>query len=193
MSSRDRRTVAKGVAANIAVAGVLAVGAAVASAATAAADPPPPVPADPAVPAPPVAAPTDFLGTALSGFQPGGPDWVQGGSGAAPDFLLSQSAVPSLPGAQPASPLGDGSALNTGYLFPANATMTAQEQGNSMYGLGQAGDDDTAPPADKWEAIRRARGLFHTVMGKMPEDQLGEPLPGTAPPPGTNLPVGTNW
>ena len=27
-------------------------------------------------------------------------------------------------------------------------------------------------------------------MGKLDPDQLGEPLPGTAPPPGTNIPVG---
>ena len=107
------------------------------------------------------------------------------------DFLLGQTATPALRGTAPASPLGDGSALNTGYLFPENATMTAQEQSGSMYGLGAPGDD--SPPADQWDAIRRARGLFHTVMGKVPEDQLGGALPGTAPPPGTNLPVGTNW
>ncbi|MBV8929262.1 MAG: hypothetical protein JO152_09080, partial [Mycobacteriaceae bacterium] len=53
----------KGLAANIAVAGVLAVGAAVASSATAAADPPPPGPVDPG---PTPAPPTGFLSGALS-------------------------------------------------------------------------------------------------------------------------------
>ena len=187
-----RRTAVRRAAASIAIAGALAVGTAVASAATAAADPPPPVPADPADPAPTPGAPGSLLGTALGGFAPGGADWnSQPASSGAPDFLLSQSATPSLPGSAPASPLGDGSALNVGALFPPGSTMTDQEQNGAMYALGPAGDN--APPGDQWEAIRRARGLFHTVMGKTPEEQLGEPLPGTAPPPGTNIPVGTNW
>ncbi|MFZ0832331.1 MAG: hypothetical protein WAM92_04455, partial [Mycobacterium sp.] len=41
--------------------------------------------------------------------------------------------------------------------------------------------------------IRGARGLFHYPMGKLDVNQLGEPLPGTAPPPGTNIPPGLNW
>ena len=28
------------------------------------------------------------------------------------------------------------------------------------------------------------------LLGQMPQEQLGEPLPGTAPPPGTDVPPG---
>jgi hypothetical protein len=191
MTSRDRSTGAKRVAANITVAGVLAAGA-LASAVTAAADPPPAVPADPAAPEPPP-PPPDILGTAMASLANGGPDWLSqpGGSGTPPDFWLSQYPVPAVAGKQPASPFGDGSALSPAYLFPSNVKLTEQSQGPTMYGLPPA--DDSSIPDDKWEAFKRARGLFHIVMGKLPEDQLGEPLPGTAPPPGSNLPVGTNW
>ena len=50
--------------------------------------------------------------------------------------------------------------------------------------------DPNALAGDKWESFRRAHGVWHQVMGKLYPDQLGEPLPGTAPPPGTNIPVG---
>ena len=205
-SRRDRRATKR--VANVAVAGVVAVGAAVACAATAAADPAPPIPADPATPGTP-AGPTGYEpppSTITSGLtqnndQPTGPaglplcmfgtaDDSGGSPPCAADFLLGQTTTPALRGQAPASPFGDGSALNTGYLFPENATMTAQEQTPTMYGLGAPGDD--SPPTDQWDAIRRARGLFHGMMGRMPEDQLGGALPGTAPPPGTDLPVGTN-
>jgi hypothetical protein len=36
----------------------------------------------------------------------------------------------------------------------------------------------------------RAGMLKGGLLGQVPQDQLGEPLPGTAPPPGTNVPSG---
>jgi hypothetical protein len=36
----------------------------------------------------------------------------------------------------------------------------------------------------------RAGMLKGGLLGQMPQQQLGEPLPGTAPPPGTNIPSG---
>ena len=36
----------------------------------------------------------------------------------------------------------------------------------------------------------RAGMLKGGLLGQMPQEQLGEPLPGTAPPPGTNIPPG---
>ena len=36
----------------------------------------------------------------------------------------------------------------------------------------------------------RAGMLKGGLLGQVPQEQLGEPLPGTAPPPGTNLPPG---
>jgi hypothetical protein len=39
-------------------------------------------------------------------------------------------------------------------------------------------------------ALQGAHGLWHGMMGRLSPEQLGEPLPGTAPPPGTNIPQG---
>jgi hypothetical protein len=38
--------------------------------------------------------------------------------------------------------------------------------------------------------MKGAHALWHGAMGKLTPDQLGEPLPGTAPPPGTAIPQG---
>ncbi len=176
------------VATKIAVAGVLAVGATVVSAATAAADPPPPPPADPAAdPAAPPPAPPSFLGTALAEAGPNGPGWLSqaAGSGAPPDFLLSQLPTPGLPGSQPAAP--SLSAMNPQYLLSPGMRLADQGQ-QSVYSMGPL--DGDSPPVSKWDALQRAHGLWHMGMGKLDPDQLGEPLPGTAPPPGTNIPVG---
>jgi hypothetical protein len=210
MGSSDRGAAAKGVAAKVAMASMLAVGAAVASAGTAAADPLPPAPADPATPdAPPPPAgfipPPSTIGSTLAqdqdNGQPIGPGGLPGcffanpansdsGSGPCPDFLLSQYATPATSG-QPATIMGGANALSTaGYLLPPNIRMSEQGQGPTFYGLT---GDDNAPITSRWDAISRARGAFHDVMGHLDQDQLGDPLPGTAPPPGTNLPVGTNW
>jgi len=178
---------ATGVAARIAVAGVLAVGAAVASTATAAADPPPPAdpaaaasPADP-TPAPDPGPPPTAMGTMRD---------VLGQSNASPsgfDLVLSQTPTPALPGSQPASPPTN--VLNTPqYLFGPNMKLAEQGQ-QSIYSAGPT--DPNAPPASgRIDAFQRAHGLWHMGIGQMPKDQLGQPLPGTAPPPGTNLPAG---
>jgi hypothetical protein len=182
----------KGVTASIAVAGLLVVGAAVASSATATADPAPPPPADPAAPGPlpdasppdPAAPPPTALGTMGAILNQGQP------TGANPtgfDLGLTQTPIPALPGTQPSSmPAG---ALNAGqYLFGPNMKLAEQGQ-QSMYSAGPT--DMNAPPASgRIDAIQRAHGLWHMGIGQMPQDQLGQPLPGTAPPPGTNIPQG---
>jgi hypothetical protein len=197
MSSRDRRTAAKGVAVNIAVAGVLSVGAAVAFAATAAADPPPPPPG-PDAPAPPPApgGMMNDIGTTLAqaGQGPVGPAGLPLGVFLGPDaptsnmdFLLSQHQIPALQGTQPAGP-PDNSVLGpSGYLLPNNFKLADQGQ-TSMYSV--APPDMGAPSPGLWDYLRGAHGLWHQGMGRMDLDQLGQPLPGTAPPPGTNLPPG---
>jgi hypothetical protein len=182
MSSRHRVTVHNNVVATLA-AGMLAVGAAVASSATAAADPPPPPPA-PADPAPPP-QPTGFLpapGTPLQNFLPEG--------GLAPnsgyDFLLGQSPVPALPANQNQQPLIlDPAAIQS--LRSTNFALAGQGQ-QSFYSYTPTAQD--APPPGLIDNIKGAHGLWHYPMGKLDPGQLGEPLPGTAPPPGTNVPVG---
>lgn len=176
--------------ATIAVTGVVAVGAAVASSATAAADPPPPPPA-PAEPAPaPNAAPIGLVPPpgVLQSFLPDGS--MAPGSGY--DFLLGQAPLPAALGGQPAQPqqpmILDGGAIAA--MRPINFGLSGQGQ-ESIYSYTPAAPD--APPGGLLDNIRGARGLFHYPMGKLDVNQLGEPLPGTAPPPGTNIPLGLNW
>jgi hypothetical protein len=168
----------------ISVVGVLAVGTAVASVATAVADPPPPVPADPA-------APTGPPDPGLPGTAMGAMGAFLEQSTASPagfDLLLSQSAIPTVPGGQPAAPM-DFSAVNTPqYLFGPNMMLSEQGQ-QSMYSTGPT-DPNAPPPTGRIDAIQRAHGIWHQGMGRLNLDQLGQPLPGTAPPPGTNLPPG---
>ncbi|OBB15144.1 hypothetical protein A5662_00430 [Mycobacteriaceae bacterium 1482268.1] len=180
-------------------AGILAVGAAVASAATAAADdPPPPVPA-PADPSAPAPAPTGLIPPAgtLQNFLPAG--GMAPGSGY--DFLLSQAPMPTTQGGQPTPVMvgADGQPVAAtpqqtildqqaiGALKPTNFSLDRQGQ-QSMYSNTPAAPD--APPANFFDNARGAHGIWNYQMGRLTADQLGQPLPGTAPPPGTNIPMG---
>ena len=174
-------TAASKLARTITVVAALAVGTAVASAATAAADPPPPVPADPAAPAEPPdpGPPATAMGTVGA---------ILGQSTPSPagfDLLLGQSPIPAVPGSQPVGL----SAVNTPqYLFGPNMKLSEQGQ-QSMYSNGPT-DLDAPPPTGSIDAFQRAHGIWHEGMGRLDLAQLGQPLPGTAPPPGTNIPAG---
>jgi hypothetical protein len=179
--------VARKLAETITVAGVLAVGAAVATAATAAADPPPPVPADPAPAAPepppdPAAPPPTAMGTMSA---------ILNQSTASPtgfDLLLSQTSLPGLPGTQALTP-PDLSVVNSlPWLFGPNQKLSEQGQ-QSMYSAGPI-DPNAPAPTGRIDAFQRAHGIWHESLGRLDQSQLGQPLPGTAPPPGTNLPPG---
>ena len=74
------------------------------------------------------------------------------------------------------------------YLFGPNMKLSEQGQ-QSMYSAGPT-DPNAPPPTGRIDAFQRAHGIWHEGMGRMDLDQLGQPLPGTAPPPGTNLPAG---
>jgi hypothetical protein len=106
------------------------------------------------------------------------------------DFVLSQHQVPSAPGEQPAAPPDASYLASSGDLMPTKYYLQQQGQ-DSIYSVGP--NDPNTPPPGLLEFLRGSHGMWHTVMGKLDEGQLGDPLPGTAPPPGTNLPVGTNW
>ena len=169
-------------------AGVAAVGAALAFSATAAAEPPPPepVPPAPADPAPP--APTGFLppaGTVQNFIPDGG---LAPGSGY--DFLLGQAPLPSVTSGQAGQPPAPGTILDPQAiqaLRPTNFALAGQGQ-SSIYSYTPAAPG--APPAGFLENARGSHGLWNYQMGKLDPGQLGQPLPGTAPPPGTNIPVG---
>jgi hypothetical protein len=122
---------------------------------------------------------------------------VPGGLGAPPVVGLDQATVlgqlpaPSAPGTDPGAPPN---------LNPFN----------NAYGLGQCltpsapgkcEQFDVAPGEEHADVSRRewfgryidmyrAGMLKGGLLGQMPQQQLGEPLPGTAPPPGTNIPSG---
>jgi hypothetical protein len=174
-------TSASKLARTITIVGVLAVGTAVASAATAAADPAPPVPADPAAPTEPPdpGSPPTAMGTMGAVLGQATP------SPAGLDLLLGQSPIPAVPGSQPVGV----SAVNTpSYLFGPNMTLSEQGQ-QSMYSTGPT-DPNAPPPTGRIDAFQRAHGIWHQGMGRLDLAQLGQPLPGTAPPPGTNIPAG---
>ena len=96
----------------------------------------------------------------------------------------------------PAGAVSQGVGLNTpppvdplaavGSLMAQNFRMPAGDE-NSPYVL----QTDVAPsPFARVDAFRGAHAMIHGALGRMPGDQLGQPLPGTAPPPGTNIPAG---
>ncbi len=194
-------------AANIAALGFITAGAAVALAATAAADPPPPdpaaAPADPAAPPPPAAG----------GFIPGigaplGPEGIdvlaQRGQDGNPGQLgapavsgldlssvLGQNAIPSPPGADPGA-IPNLNAFNNAY-GPQQCLKPSAPGKCEEFGVAP-GDENADVSRRQWLGrffdMQRAGLLKGGMIGQMPQEQLGEPLPGTAPPPGTRIPPG---
>ena len=183
--------------------GVLALGAAVAFPATAAADeplpdpvvlapgePPPPTPAGPTVPLLGQLGPTGLNVLAQTNAPP-----VPGTLGAPPIVGLDQTtvlglnAVPSAPGGGPGTP----PSLN---VFN-NAYGIQQYEVPSAPGGQQF---DVAPGNENADVSRREwfgrlidmqrDGRTYGGLGQAPPQQLGEPLPGTAPPPGTVISPG---
>jgi hypothetical protein len=101
----------------------------------------------------------------------------------APDPVLivpEQQVAPSPLGAFTGDPLA-AAAL----LMPQNFGMPTAGQ-ISPYALGS----NPPSPFARIDAFQGAHALVHGGIGQMPADQLGQPLPGTAPPPGTAVPPG---
>jgi hypothetical protein len=182
----------KGIAAEAALIGMMAVGVAMGSAGIAAADPepvPPPPPPSPGahllqgevdpnaiVDAPPPADP------AVTALGPLGALGALGGTGN--DFMLGQNPVPQVGGAGAAPPSAD--ILQSGsFLLPQNYRVPPPDQ-DSPYALAEG----VPGPFARVDGIKGAHSMFHGALGRMPIGELGQPLPGTSPPPGTNIPVG---
>ncbi|MDX1889648.1 hypothetical protein [Mycolicibacterium sp. 050158] len=181
------------------------VGAAVAFPATAAADDQPPadpalVPGAPAPPPPP--GPTVPM---MGQLGPAGLDVLaqsnaapaMGALGAPPvvgldrDTILGQNAVPSAPGAGPGTPPNLNVFNNAYGAQQLNDVPSAPGQGTQF---GVAPGDENADVRKgiwfgRWIDLQRA-GRTYGGLGQAPQQQLGEPLPGTAPPPGTVIPPG---
>jgi hypothetical protein len=184
--------------------GLVAVGAAVAFPATAVADDLPPdplpIPGDPALPPPPPVGPAVPM---LGNLGPAGLD------------VLAQSNSPAVPGALGAPSvvgLDQNSLLGQNPVpeAPNGAVGTVPNLNvfNNSYGIQQyqvpsapGGERFDVAPGDenadvtrrewfgRWIDMQRA-GRTYGGLGQAPQQQLGEPLPGTAPPPGTVIPPG---
>jgi hypothetical protein len=194
-------------AANIAAAGFIAVGAAVALAATAAADPPPPPdpalplpgapepPPDPGPPVPVLGAPLGPNG--LGVLAQNGQEQNPAALGAPPvvgmdqTTVLGQNAIPSAPGAGPGV-VPNLNPFNNAY--GPQQCMVPSAPGKCEQFDVAPGDENSDVTRREWLGryidMYRAGMLKGGLLGQVPQEQLGEPLPGTAPPPGTNIPPG---
>jgi hypothetical protein len=195
---------------NLAAAGVLALGAAVASAAAAAADPPPPAdplllppgaPPPPDAPPPPPPGPSiPGMGQLTTGFgvlAQNGSEQNPAALGAPPvvgldqTTVLGQNAIPSVPNSGPGA-VPNLNVFNNQYGIQQNLVPSAPGQGQ-LFDVppGQEHDDVSRREwFGRFIDMQRAGLLKGGLLGQMPQQQLGEPLPGTAPPPGTNIPPG---
>ncbi|MGI9123891.1 MAG: hypothetical protein ACR2JM_03950 [Mycobacterium sp.] len=158
------------------------IGLAMVTAAPAVADPPPPPP-DPSliVPAPdaPPAAPAPDPLSAVAQQTKSNP------LGVFADLLAGAPGGPQLTptviqAGPPVDPLG-----SIALLSPENFGMPTGDQA-SPYVL----DGAVTSPFARIDAYQGVHALLHGSLGRMSRDQLGQPLPGTAPPPGTALPPG---
>jgi hypothetical protein len=194
-------------AANIAALGFITVATAVALAATAVADPAPPDPApapgDPAAPPPPPAGPfipgigANMGPEGLAVLSQRGQDGNPGQLGLPPltgldlGSVLGQNAVPSPPGADPGA-IPNLNPFNNGYGVQQCLKPSAPGKCDEF---GVAPEDQNADVSrrqwlGRYFDMQRAGMLKGGMLGQMPQEQLGEALPGTAPPPGTRIPQG---
>jgi len=169
-------------------AGLIYWAAAVATPATAGADPDPPFPAPPpavdAPPEPPVPY-SPYVAAEETRNNPAGvfTDLI---AGANQTPMLAQSATPALPGAAPLQAPGADMLESISLLMPQNFGMPGDEQQNP-YALAQG----VAPgPFARVDAFQGVRALLHGALGRMPREELGLPLAGTAPPPDAVVPPG---
>jgi hypothetical protein len=192
--------------ANIAAAGFLTVGAAVAFAATATADPPPPDPALPVPgapePPPPPGPPVPVLGAPLGPAGLGvlaqnGQEQNPAALGAPPitgldqTTVLGQNPLPSPPGGGPGV-VPNLNVFNNAY-GPQQCLAPSAPGKCEQFDVAP-GDENADVSRRQWLGryidMYRAGMLKGGLLGQVPQEQLGEPLPGTAPPPGTNIPPG---
>ena len=158
---------------------------------TASADPAPPV--DPVIPLPvpadPAALPADpapegaqstLLGQFAQAAQLDPFGTMQQMLGSAPQQAML--GAPPAPGTSPGpDPISLALTMN-----PRNFRMPTDDQ-VSPYALAP---NDNPSLFDRVNAFKGVHAIVHSNLGRMPGDQLGQPLPGTAAPSGSNLPAG---
>jgi hypothetical protein len=173
----------------------VAIGAALIGSPSAAADP---APGDPPPPVPDLLPPNATVGTVLGqrGAPSVGPLGLPDLSAYAPGLLLGQNQVPSPPGAPNTVATPDLHAFNNQYLLPQNVTSAAPGQGEPAAGFGPTADQ---PGTGRLAFLRRLHAMYSdgaldgALLGQVPYEQLGEPLPGTAPGPGVYVPPGLGF
>ena len=169
-------------------AGLAAWATAVATAATAGADPAPPSPTPPPTVDVPPETPvpySPYVAAEETRNNPAGvfTDLI---AGANQNPLLAQSATPALPGTAPFQAPSADMLESISLLMPQNFGMPGDEQQNP-YALAQG----VAPgPFARVDAFQGVRALLHGALGRMPREELGLPLAGTAPPPDAVIPPG---
>ena len=158
----------------------LCLGAIIATPASAAAEPAP----DPALPAeviggevPPVVDP--LITTSQITRQSPLTAFVDVLSQASPNVVLAPSTTPG--GAPAPDPLA-----SIAMLTPKNYRMPTGEL-PSPYVLATGVPPGPFARVDGWKGVH---AMIHAGLGRMPGAELGQPLPGTAPPPGTAIPLG---
>lgn len=158
------------------------------------AEEPPPEPTAAPAPTgliPPIASIGNVL--AQSGSTTAGPLGLPDLSAYAPSLVLGQNPVPAAPGTTEASVVPNLNAFNAAYLLPQNLTPAAPGQGEPAPGIGPNQD---SPSAGRIAFLRRLHEMYQAgaltgaFLGQMPKEQLGEPLPGTAPGPEIYMPPG---
>jgi hypothetical protein len=182
------------------------VGVAVSFAATPAADPPPPDPALPVPgapePPPPPGPPVPVLGAPLGPAGLGvlaqnGQEQNPAALGAPPitgldqTTVLGQNPLPSPPGGGPGV-VPNLNVFNNAY-GPQQCLAPSAPGKCEQFDVAP-GDENADVSRRQWLGryidMYRAGMLKGGLLGQVPQEQLGEPLPGTAPPPGTNIPPG---
>jgi hypothetical protein len=104
--------------------------------------------------------------------------------------VLAQAPAPSLPGATGTPP--NLNVFNNAYGVQQNLVPAAPGKGEQFDVA--PGDENADVSRREWLGryidMQRQGMLKGGLLGQMPKEQLGEPLPGTAPLPGTNVPPG---
>lgn len=168
---------------------------------------PPPVPGAPVPAAPPPAEPSGFpapvigapLTTDAFGILAQNGQQSAAGAGGAPlgtvgldaTTVLGQTPLPTAPGAGPGV-VPNLNVFNNSYGVQQNLVPSAPGQGEQFDV--PPGQENADVSKREWFGryidMQRAGLLKGGLLGQMPQEQLGEPLPGTAPLPGTNVPPG---
>lgn len=95
------------------------------------------------------------------------------------------AALPPLPGLTDLLAPGDVLVPAT-LLVPQNYRVPSAEQ-PSPYPLAEGVPPGPFATVDAWKGVH---AMIHGALGRLPGADLGQALPGTAPPPGTALPPG---